>query len=50
VDLTDVAWVSARDGSRAPGDLEDQAARYQSARHELTINADFRAITDLTAH
>ena len=50
VDLPDVAWVSARDGSRAPGDLEDQAARYHPARHELTINADFRAITDLTAH
>ena len=49
-DLPDVAWVSARDGSRAPGDLEDQAARYHPARHELTINADFRAITDLTAH
>ena len=49
-DLPDVAWVSARDGSRAPGDLEDQAARYHPARHELTINADFRAITDLSAH
>jgi hypothetical protein len=50
VDLPDVAWVSARDGSRAPGDLDDQAARYHSGRHELTINADFRAITDLIAH
>jgi hypothetical protein len=50
VDLPDVAWVSAREGTRAPGDLEDQAARYHAARHELTINADFRAITDLTAH
>ena len=50
VDLPDVAWVSACDGSRAPGDLEDQAARYHPARHELTINADFRAITDLTTH
>ena len=47
-DLPDVAWVSARDRSRAPGDLEDQAARYHPGRHELTINADFRAITDLT--
>jgi hypothetical protein len=50
VDLPDVAWISARDGTRAPGDLEDQAARYHPARHELTINADFRAINDLTAH
>jgi hypothetical protein len=50
VDLPDVAWISARDGTRAAGDLEDQAARYHPARHELTINADFRAIKDLTAH
>ena len=48
VDLPDVAWISARDATRAPGDLEDQAARYHRARHELTINADFRAITDLS--
>ena len=47
VGLPDVAWISARDGSRAIGDLEDQAARYHLDRHELTINADFRAITDL---
>ncbi len=50
MDLPDVAWISARDGTRAPGDLEDQAARYHRARHELTINADFRAISDLIAH
>ena len=50
VNLPDVAWISARDGSRAPGDLEDQAARYHPARHELTINADFRAISDLITH
>jgi hypothetical protein len=47
VDLPDVAWISWRDGSRAAGDLEDEAARYHPARHELTINADFRAIKDL---
>ena len=50
VSLPEVAWISARDGSRAPGDLEDQAARYHPGRHELTINADFRAISDLIAH
>jgi len=50
LDLPDVAWISARDATRAPGDLEDQAARYHPGRHELTINADFRAITDLIAH
>ena len=49
-DLPDVAWITARDGSRAPGDLEDQAARYHAGRHELTINGDFRAITDLMTH
>jgi hypothetical protein len=48
--LPDVAWISVRDGSRAPGDLGDEAARYHPARHELTINADFRAISDLIAH
>ena len=50
VSLPDVAWISARDGSRATGDLEDQAARYHLDRHELTINADFRVITDLIPH
>jgi hypothetical protein len=50
VGMPDVAWISARDDSRAPGDLEDQAARYHPGRHELTINADFRAISDLIAH
>lgn len=49
-DLPDVAWISDRNGTRALGDLEDQAARYHPARHELTINADFRAITDLIGH
>jgi hypothetical protein len=48
--MPDVAWISARDGTRAPGDLEDQAARYHPGRHELTINTDFRAISDLITH
>ena len=50
VSLPDVAWISTQDGSRATGDLEDQAARYHLDRHELTVNADFRAITDLITH
>jgi hypothetical protein len=29
---------------------QNQAARYHPTRHELTINADFRAINDLTTH
>jgi hypothetical protein len=49
-DLPDVAWISACDGSRALGDLEDQAARYHPGRHELTINADFRGIDDMITH
>ncbi|MGP0048470.1 MAG: hypothetical protein ACLPZR_06405 [Solirubrobacteraceae bacterium] len=28
MDLPDVAWISGRDGTRAAGDLEDQAARH----------------------
>jgi hypothetical protein len=47
--LPDVVWVSLRDGTRAPGDLEDQAARYHLDRHELTVNADFRVFTDMTS-
>ncbi len=50
VDLPDVAWISSGDLTRAPGDLEDQAARYHPTRHELTINADFRAIADMIAY
>jgi hypothetical protein len=50
ISLPNVAWISACDGSRATGDLEDQAARYHLGRHELTINTDFRAITDLIGH
>ncbi len=50
VDLPDVAWISTRDGTRAPGDLEDRAARYHAGRHKLTVNADFRVIADMTGH
>ena len=50
VDLPDVAWISAARWLQGAGDLEDQAARYHPGRHELTINADFRAITDLITH
>jgi hypothetical protein len=41
--------VSVRDGTRAPGELEDRAARYHRARNQLTINADFRVFTDMIA-
>jgi len=49
VELPDVTWVSVRDHTRAPGDLEDQAARYHAERHELTINADFRVFADMAS-
>jgi hypothetical protein len=47
--LPDVTWVSVRDGSRAPGELEDRAARYHRDLNQLTINADFRVFTDMVA-
>lgn len=50
VDLPNVAWISRQNGTRAVGDLEDQAARYHPNRHELTINADFRAIADMKTY
>jgi hypothetical protein len=49
VELPEVTWVSVRDRTRAPGDLEDQAARYHAERHELTINADFRVFADMAS-
>jgi hypothetical protein len=45
----DVTWVSVRDGTRAPGELEDRAARYHRDRNQLTVNADFRVFTDMVA-
>jgi hypothetical protein len=48
-DAPDVAWVTSRDGSRAPGDIEDRAARYDSSGRVLTINADFRVFQAIVA-
>jgi hypothetical protein len=42
-----VSWISAEDGSRSSGDLEDRAARYIPEANQLLINADFRAFTDM---
>ena len=44
----EVTWVTAEDGSRADGDLEDRAARYLADQNMLLINGDFRAFTDMT--
>jgi hypothetical protein len=42
-----VSWISAEDGSRSAGDLEDRAARYLAESNQLLVNADFRAFTDM---
>ena len=43
-------WVSAADGSRAPGMIEDRAARYLPEQNLIQINADFRGYQDLVTH
>jgi hypothetical protein len=45
-----IDWVSVQDGSRAPGDMEDRAAKYLSDQNRLLINADFRVFRDLISH
>jgi len=42
-----VRWVSAADGSRQGGDMEDRAAKYLEKDNMLQINADFRVFTDM---
>lgn len=42
-----VKWVTVEDGTRAPQDLEDRAARFLPAPNQLLINADFRVFTDM---
>lgn len=40
----EVRWVSVADGTRAPNELEDRAARLDPETRVLTINRDFRLI------
>lgn len=40
-------WVTEEEKTRAPGDLEDRAARYSADQNLLLINGDFRAFTDM---
>lgn len=40
-------WISIKDGSRAPGFLEDRAAKYIPEGNLLQINADFRVFRDM---
>jgi len=42
-----VKWVSVKDGSREPDQIEDRAARFHSRDNLLMINADFRVFNDL---
>jgi hypothetical protein len=42
-----VRWVSAAEGSRAVGDMEDRAAKYLEKDNMLQINADFRVFADM---
>ena len=44
----EVIWVSVKDGSREPPDLEDRAAKFLLDQNRLLINADFRVFTDMT--
>lgn len=42
-----VDWVTATDGTREAGFLEDRAAKYLPEQNLLQINADFRVFTDM---
>jgi hypothetical protein len=43
----EVIWVSAKDGTRDPGFLEDRAATYLAEQNILQVNADFRVFIDM---
>jgi hypothetical protein len=40
-------WVSTKDNTRAPQDMEDRAAKFLREHNLLMINADFRVFTDM---
>jgi hypothetical protein len=43
-------WISVKDGSRQPGEIEDRAARYLKEQSLLLINADFLVFADMIEH
>jgi Histidine kinase-, DNA gyrase B-, and HSP90-like ATPase len=43
----EINWISVEDGTRAPGFLEDRAAKYLPEQNLLQINGDFRGFTDM---
>jgi hypothetical protein len=42
-----VQWISVKEGTRTPPDLEDRAAKYLPQQNLLMINADFRVFSDM---
>ena len=42
-----VKWVSAKDGTRTEGDMEDKAAKFLADQNTLLVNADFRVYADM---
>ncbi len=40
-------WISVRDGTREPNQLEDRAAKFMHEQNVLQINADFRVFVDM---
>lgn len=43
----EVRWVSATNGTRENGEMEDRAAKYLPQSHTLLINSDFRIYEDM---
>jgi len=46
-ELPRVTWISEAEGTRAPGFLEDRAAKYIREDNLIQANADFRVFTDM---
>jgi hypothetical protein len=46
-DLPRVQWVSLADNTRAPGTLDDRAAKYITEDNLIQANGDFRVFTDM---
>jgi hypothetical protein len=49
-ELPSVTWISESEGTRAPGFLEDRAAKYIREDNLIQANADFRVFTDMSAY
>ncbi len=40
-------WITTKDGTRNPPDLDDRAAKFLLQQNRLLINSDFRVFTDM---